>query len=700
MDDGEISISPYDTAWVALIKDISGSGDSPQFPSCLEWIANNQLPDGSWGEKIFLAHDRLLNTLACVVALKSWNIHQDKCEKGISFLKENISTLGNENEEHMTIGFEVAFPSLLELAQSLGIEVLDDFHVLQKIFAMRNEKIKRVPREKMHSVPTSLLYSFEGMPDLDWAKLLKLQFQDGSFLFSLSSTAYAFMQTKDENCLKYLTQVVQRFNGGVPCVYPVDMFEQLWAVDRLQRLGVSRYFRLEIKERMDYIYRYWSEEGIYAARNSPFSDIDDTSMGFRLLRLHGYDVSPDVFQQFEEGDEFFCFPGETSQQAVTLTFNLYRAIQVSFPGEKILEKARQFSEKFLRKKLAANKLLDKWVIAKDLPGEVAYALEVPWYASLSRIESRFYIDQYGGEDDVWIGKTLYRMPYINNNDYLELAKLDYNSCQATHQAEWVSMQKWYTECQLENFGTSKRDLLLAYFLASASIYEPERSGERIAWAKTAILVETIAKYFHNNKDSSHQQRKAFVDEFKKYCNNSQQSLNSSKTGQKFTGPLLGNLIYHSFGSQTTQNRDITRHLFHAWEKWLMKWEVEGDSHQGQAELLVKTILNLSVGNWLSEELLYHPQYEQLFHLTNKICYKLARFRMQKGDENIDSTKKLEIESEMQELVQLVLQNSLDAMNTEAKQIFLTVAKSFYYTAHCDPKTVSYHIDKVLFERVE
>ncbi|KAJ4702649.1 Copalyl diphosphate synthase [Melia azedarach] len=378
MDDGEISISPYDTAWVGLIKDVNGSDDSPQFPFCLEWIANNQLPDGSWGDKIFLAHDRLLNTLACLVALKSWNnIHQDKYEKGMSFLKENIFRLGNENEEHMTTGFEVVFPSLLELAQSLGIEVPDDSHVLQKIFAMRNEKIKR----------------------------------------------------------------------------------------------------------------YWSEEGVFVARNSQFPDIDDTSMGFRLLRLHGYDVSPDVFQQFEEGGEFFCFPGETSQQAITHTFNLYRATQVSFPGEKILEKARQFSEKNLRKKFAANKLLDKWVIAKDLPGEVAYALEVPWYASLSRIESRFYIDQYGGEDDVWIDKTLYR---------------------------------WYTECQLENFGTSKRDLLLAFFLASASIYEPERSRERIAWAKTAILVETIAKYFHNDKDSRHQQRKAFVDEFKKYCNNSQQ----------------------------------------------------------------------------------------------------------------------------------------------------------------------------------
>lgn len=82
MDDGEISVSAYDTAWVALVEDINGSGN-PQFPSSLQWIADNQLPDGSWGdEQIFLAHDRLINTLACVIALKSWNVHPHKFEKG------------------------------------------------------------------------------------------------------------------------------------------------------------------------------------------------------------------------------------------------------------------------------------------------------------------------------------------------------------------------------------------------------------------------------------------------------------------------------------------------------------------------------------------------------------------------------------------------------------------------------------------
>jgi ent-copalyl diphosphate synthase len=34
-----------------------------------------------------------------------------------------------------------------------------------------------------------------------------------------------------------------------------------------------------------------------------------------------------------------------------------------------------------------------------------------------------------------------RMPYVNNKTYLELAKLDYNNCQASHGMEWVRIQK-------------------------------------------------------------------------------------------------------------------------------------------------------------------------------------------------------------------------------------------------------------------
>ncbi|KAH7516565.1 hypothetical protein FEM48_Zijuj10G0148500 [Ziziphus jujuba var. spinosa] len=299
---------------------------------------------------------------------KCSRISKPRIEARMKFFKENLSKLKTDNAEHMPGGFEVAFPSLLEMARKINLQIPDqDSPILQDIYARRRIKLSRIPRDIMQQVRTTLLYSLEGMTDLDWEKLLKLQFRDGSLLFSPSSTAFAFNEIKVQNCLKYLTSVVQRFNGGrkIPTVYPVDLFEHIWAVDRLQRLGICRIFEPEIKECMDYVYRYWTDKGICWARNTRIEDIDDTAMGFRLLRLHGYKVSAG-----------------------------------------------------------------------------GYAPEVPWYAGLPRVESRFYIEQYGGENDVWIGKTLYRMPYVNNNEYLELAKLDYNNCQALHRMEWDKMQKY------------------------------------------------------------------------------------------------------------------------------------------------------------------------------------------------------------------------------------------------------------------
>lgn len=90
LKDGISSVSPYDTAWVALIRDTNGS-DKPQFPSCLQWIVDNQLCDGSWGEEsIFCIYDRLLNTLACVVALTTWNTAPEMRNKGKLDLTLNI----------------------------------------------------------------------------------------------------------------------------------------------------------------------------------------------------------------------------------------------------------------------------------------------------------------------------------------------------------------------------------------------------------------------------------------------------------------------------------------------------------------------------------------------------------------------------------------------------------------------------------
>nr|XP_025875964.1 syn-copalyl diphosphate synthase-like isoform X1 [Oryza sativa Japonica Group] len=278
MGDGEISASAYDTAWVALVKNHNGS-DSPQFPSTIDWISHNQLPDGSWGDDLcFLVHDRLLNTLACVIALMEWKVHGDKREKGLSFIRENIWRLAQEEEAWMPVGFEITFPSLLEIAKDLALDIPYDDPALHKIYAQRELKLKKIPREILHSLPTSLLLSIEGLRGLDWKRLLKLQLSDGSFLSSPAATAYVLMQTGDKKCLEFLDGIVSKFHGGV---------------DRLERLGISYYFKTEIDEYcLEYTFRHWTKEGVTYNWHSSVKDIDTGSMAFRLLRLHGYSVSP------------------------------------------------------------------------------------------------------------------------------------------------------------------------------------------------------------------------------------------------------------------------------------------------------------------------------------------------------------------------------------------------------------------------
>ncbi|MFS7903202.1 putative ent-copalyl diphosphate synthase [Helianthus anomalus] len=216
LDDGVISPSAYDTAWVALIEGVNEQSGGPQFPSSLEWIVNHQLLDGSWGESmIFSTSDRLVNTLACVIALTTWKVHPDKCEKGLNFVEDNIYKLGDQNEEHKTHGLELVFPALIELAGKLDLKVPNDSPVIKEMYKRRERKLLKIPKEKVHNTPTIMIYSLEGLKDLEWDKLLKLQSENGSIVYSPSATAFAFMQTKDQKCLAYLTNLVDKFKGGV-----------------------------------------------------------------------------------------------------------------------------------------------------------------------------------------------------------------------------------------------------------------------------------------------------------------------------------------------------------------------------------------------------------------------------------------------------------------------------------------------------
>ncbi|WVZ74938.1 hypothetical protein U9M48_023052 [Paspalum notatum var. saurae] len=694
ISDGEINVSAYDTAWVALVKNQDGGDCSPQFPLSIDWIAKNQMPDGSWGDKSFFSiYDRIINTLACTVALKSWNAHDDKCRKGQSFICQNLWRVNEDAEDCMLCGFEITLPTLLEKAKDLGLDLPYDEPALQMIYAKREMKLAKIPKHMLHDVPTTLLLSIEGMEGLDWKKLFKFQGPDGSFMSSPAPTAYALMETGDRKCLEFLTSVTEKYNGGVPFTYPLDIFERLWAVDRLERLGISRYFTSEIEECLAYCFRHWTQEGLPATRDSLVNDIDDTAMGFRLLRLHGYHVDPSVFKHFEKDGEFVCYPMQ-SNQSITATYNLFRASQVAFPGEEMLEKANIYCRGFLGERRASGRLNDKWVIAKDLPGEVGYSLDFPWKASLPRVQTRMYLEHYGGGDDVWIGKVLYRMPVFSNDVYLNAAKQDFGNFQMNCRLEWHALRKWYDRNNLQAYGVAPESALMAYFLAAASIYEPDRVAERLTWARTAMLAEAISGYLQCNAGSD-TKRERLIAKLENHGSNGQVTREEDDPTEKAVLCALRDLIYSA--SSDDASRGLIRE---AWGQWLRSWNHE--SFQGDTALLLVRAIEISSGRYsLCEQNGNHQQYSQLEQLTHSICGKLtSRVAAHQNGENTEGADGLhqQVDLEMQRLTECVLQ-SCNSISRMTRETFFHVAKSYYYVAHCSPETIDSHMFMVMFKDV-
>ncbi|XP_059065193.1 1,8-cineole synthase, chloroplastic-like [Cryptomeria japonica] len=126
-----------------------------------------------------------------------------------------------------------------------------------------------------------------------------------------------------------------------------DLIERLEMVDALQCLGIDRYCQAEIKAAL----------GIGLGSGSVTKNLNATALGLRLLRLHHYDVSADVLEDFKDksGQFFFSEGNNDNNQNVIVDehgmgsiLNLFRASMVAFLREKVMEEAKIFSSTYLR----------------------------------------------------------------------------------------------------------------------------------------------------------------------------------------------------------------------------------------------------------------------------------------------------------------------------------------------------------------
>lgn len=110
------------------------------------------------------------------------------------------------------------------------------------------------------------------------------------------------------------------------------------------------------------------------------------------------------------------------QNDIEALLSLYGASFLTFEGEKLSDEPRVFSTKQLNQ-------LKKTCMDEKLKGQVEHALEVPLHWRVPRLETRWYIDQCQGNQNV-------------NPVLTKFAKLEYNKLQLVHQGELSRLSRY------------------------------------------------------------------------------------------------------------------------------------------------------------------------------------------------------------------------------------------------------------------
>ncbi|CAA7029667.1 unnamed protein product [Microthlaspi erraticum] len=253
-----VSPSAYDTAWLAMIEDLNTP--KPMFRGCLDWILSNQnVVEGQWGTHVDGNGDEetLTSTLACVLALRKWNIGSLLVHKGKRYIEKNTERIiGRYNKKGSCPRWLVLmFTGLLELAQQRGLHLFFSARAKQIINNLFFQRQDILDREKLFDVGFNrqpLLAYLEVLPSKLYAEIQKdivekLNQQDGSLFQSPSATAAAFMLTHNKKSLAYLQSLVKRCPHGVPQIYPLnEELIKLSMVNIMDNYGLGEYFGEEI----------------------------------------------------------------------------------------------------------------------------------------------------------------------------------------------------------------------------------------------------------------------------------------------------------------------------------------------------------------------------------------------------------------------------------------------------------------------
>nr|ATG30214.1 ent-kaurene synthase [Poa pratensis] len=635
----ELPPSPYDTAWVAMVP-LRGSPHTPCFPQCVEWILQNQHENGSWDINDFGSSankDILLSTLACVLALKKWNVGHEQMRRGLHFIGRYFSIVMDEQIAG-PMGFSVIFPGMLKLAIAMGLQFPVRQTDIDRILHLWEMEVKRQAGQISCGSEAYMAYVSEGLGNLlDWNEVMKFQRKNGSLFNSPSTTAAALIHNYDDKALGYLNLLVSKFGSAVPTVYPLNIHCQLSMVDSLEKIGISHHFSSEIRGILDMTYSFWLQRD-----EEIMLDVATCAMAFRLLRMNGYDVSSDELSHVAEASAFHnSLQGYLNDTKSIL--ELYKASKVTVSeDEVILDSIGSWSGSLLTQKLLSDGVQGLPIL------EVEYALKFPFYTTLERLDHKRNIEHFDARGS-HILKTEC-LPCRVNQELLSLAVEDFTLSQSIYQDELQRLDRWVKESKLDQLQFARQKLTYCYLSAAATIFPPELSDARISWAKNGVLTTVVDDFF--DIGGSKEELENLITLVEKWDEHHKDDFYSEQVKIVFCALYT---TVNQLGSMASavQNRCVRNHLIETWLQLLRSMMTEAEWKISQyvptvEEYMTNGVVSFAlgpivlpalyfVGEKISESVVKDQEHNELFRIMST-CGRLLNDIQ--GFEREDSEGKL------------------------------------------------------------
>jgi halimadienyl-diphosphate synthase len=342
LGDGLMSPTAYDTAWVARIQNPTHP-DDPMFPATYDWLLTHQHADGSWGGEIPFAHDRVVCTLAALLALSGSTYRTDESEIAVrrAIVYLNRTDLDLQGVPAETVGFELILPELMRQAQAKGLRL--PYEQWRFVEAIQAVKLQRIPPIVVYGGPNTLTTSLEYLGDRVLPELLpRCQSDTGSYGCSPSATSYAFLHRPESSALRYLQRVAtMRPDGGVLFLWPFEVFESAWALYYLADLPLDPEV---VQPSLARLRAGLTPAGTSWTRHGMPSDVDDTAVTLYVLHRYGESISGDVFAQYEAPEHFYTFPLERDPSITSNAhvFETLRALPSSVEQRRMMLKVVHF----------------------------------------------------------------------------------------------------------------------------------------------------------------------------------------------------------------------------------------------------------------------------------------------------------------------------------------------------------------------